>query len=219
MHPQRFSKNKSKTACELLTNVLYFGLPALGNKNRTPLNGGLVGAAARLWHAFGTGTKKDGKKKRKMRQRLYNLFLYTTAGLLAGEIIKHIPVKGRQQKTGNQQRSDTEQPTVVQQKEAKSISAVLFVDEFPVGYEIYKTQEGLSFEPTKFSAKECCPPKFSVTKDGNSWLFDPANLASHLQEQVVQELRTIEAGNLLKQTNSVFITALEIAKRCFVVYL
>jgi hypothetical protein len=189
--------NKVQNAGELLANVFYFGLPALGDKNGAPLKGSIIGAAAGLWHAFGTGTKRGGKKKRKMRHRLYNLFLYTTAGLLAGEMIKHAPLKNKKQTAEWKKRNEAATTTPIQQEETNSISAVLFVDEVPVGYEIHKTLEGLLFEPTQYSAKECCPPRFSVMPDGESWLFEPANLAPHLQAQVVQEIRTIEAGNLL----------------------
>ncbi len=191
------AKRHLKTAAGLAYNAIYFSLPVLGKKQNAPLSGSLLGAAAGLWNAFGKKTKGSRKQKPKARQRLYNILFYTTAGFLAGEVIKHVPVKSKKQNGSKREHYEIKERKPLAEVEKKALSTILFIDDVPVGYQIHKEGNELCFEPSQYSAKECCPPKFSILPDGESWLFEPNTLEADLQNQVIQEIMTIDAGKLL----------------------
>jgi hypothetical protein len=191
------TKRHLQQAGELLGSVLYFGAPALGDKDKAPLLGGAMGAAAGLWVVFGKKQKGDRKQKKKISRKVYNLFLYTAAGILAGEAIKHFSPAAKKQDARKNNQEEKKLDTPFQKLETKTLSTILYIEGEPVGYQIQKEEGRLCFDPSQHSAKECCPPRFKVVPDGTSWLFEPATLTSELQNQVIQELQTLEAGKLL----------------------
>ena len=76
------------------------------------------------------------------------------------------------------------------------LSTILFIDDVPVGYEVEKQENRLLFRPTQYSAKECCPPHFSLSCVEGNWQVD-GHLDPALQTQVYQDLQRFKAGNLL----------------------
>jgi hypothetical protein len=70
----RLSAQPWKQGGELLSSVLFFGVPALADKSKAPLVGGLMGAAAGLWNAFAVKEKRKGKQKRKPVSGSINFF-------------------------------------------------------------------------------------------------------------------------------------------------
>ena len=121
----RLSGQPWKQGGELLSSVLFFGVPALADKSKAPLVGGLMGAAAGLWNAFAVKEKRKGAKKKKARKRLYKLFLYTTAGVLAGEAIKHLPAKAKKRPSAKMDKEVVKLASAVQQPEARLLSTIL----------------------------------------------------------------------------------------------
>ncbi len=191
----RSAKLYTRLASELLTNAAYFGLMAVGNKNNVVLRGGLLGAVAGLWQAF-VRKKGKGKRKKRIGKKLYTLLLYTLAGVVAGEMVKHVPIKGKKGRPG-MQKGENMQPEVVKTaKKGKLVSAILYIDNIPVGYEVHKKDATFYFQPT-YSAKECSPPHFSVKKEADSWSFEPTTIEQSLKDQVVQEMEGMKTGKFL----------------------
>jgi hypothetical protein len=151
---QRPAKQQVNKAVELLSGVLYFGIPALAEKSKAPVLGGLLGAAAGLWSAFGTKSEKKVKRKKKRRQQLYKLFLYTAAGILSGEAIRHLPGKDQIKPSAKKQWQEVEQQNTRKSAGIKQVSTILYIDEVPVGYHVHVDDHCLVFSPSQYMSCE-----------------------------------------------------------------
>ncbi|HYH14156.1 MAG TPA: hypothetical protein VD794_02985 [Flavisolibacter sp.] len=78
-----------------------------------------------------------------------------------------------------------------------ALSTVLYVEDVPVGYEVSRQGDFILFTPTRFTEKSCCPPQFSVMKQGNEYRFSEA-ITEDMKGQAVQALNQLQAGKLLE---------------------
>ncbi len=78
-----------------------------------------------------------------------------------------------------------------------ALSTVLYVEDVPVGYEISRRGEFILFTPTRFTEKSCCPPQFSVSRQGNEYHFSET-ITEDMRKQAVQALNQMQAGKLLE---------------------
>lgn len=77
-----------------------------------------------------------------------------------------------------------------------TLSTVLFINDNPVGYELSRQQNKVHFTPTQFTAKACCPPRFTVTNNEGAFNFDNT-ITEELKDQAIHTLEVLQVGNLL----------------------
>lgn len=79
----------------------------------------------------------------------------------------------------------------------EALSTVLYIEDVPVGYEVSRRGEYILFTPTRFTEKTCCPPQFSVSKQGDGYHFSEA-VDEDIKGQAVQAIQRMQTGKLLE---------------------
>lgn len=64
-------------------------------------------------------------------------------------------------------------------------STVLYFGENPVGYDLFKTEEGFELRPTPVTASDLVPPIIAITQSNEAWQVNGVK-EEDLEQQVIK---------------------------------